>query len=175
MTITERLSQRIGLTDIHEMIALMQHDDEMKQKLFSLLFDTDEKLAYRAAWVMSHFSTKENGWLIKKQDELIDEAMICEHSGKRRVILNVLYLQPLCKNSRMDFLDFCLERIISKTELPGVQSLCMKIAYEICRPNPDLTHELRTTLDLMDDELSPAIYAAKRNIVKAMRKKSTRR
>lgn len=65
---------------------------------------------------------------------------------------------------------FCLERMLSVKELPGVQSLCIKIAYELCRTIPELTQELKTTLEMMEGELCPAIMSVRKNILKAIPK-----
>ena len=173
MNLTEILSTRIGLSDIRLIVSSVALDESNQDKLFRLLFNTDPDVAFRAVWVMSHILTPANSWLIARQNELIDEVMRCEHTGKRRVILNVLYLQPLAGLSRMDFLDFCLERIVSKTEMPGVQSLCIKISYEVARDVPELLQELQNTLAMLEDEQSPAIHAAKRNVLKAISKKKS--
>jgi len=169
MNIKERLSARISLNEIQEIISLINYNDLKKRELFNLLFDSNDKIAFQAAWVMSHFSSKDNKWLYSKQDELINEVLICKDIGKRRLILTLLYQQPLV-NLRVDFLDFCFERMITEREPLAIQSLCMKMAYELCRPTPELMQELRTALEMMEGELSPAIYAAKRNILKAMQK-----
>lgn len=170
MNFKAKLSERISMDDIHEILRLTQQSDKRKQELYDLVIGEDEKIGYHAAWIFTHFSSEANKWLYEKQDELIDEVMRCEHGGKRRVILNLLYKQPLTDPPRVDFLDFCLERILSVKELPGVQSLCMKIAYELCRTIPELMQELKTTLEMMDGELCPAIYSVRKNILKAMQK-----
>lgn len=170
MNFKAKLSERIGMDDIHEILRLAQQSDKQKQELYDLVIGEDEKIGYHAAWIFTHFSSEANKWLYEKQDELIDEVMTCEHGGKRRVILNLLYKQPLADPPRVDFLDFCLERILSVKELPGVQSLCMKIAYELCRTIPELMQELKTTLEMMDGKLCPAIYSVRKNILKAMQK-----
>lgn len=101
---------------------------------------------------------------------MIDEVLVCKHGGKRRVMLNLLYRQPFPNPPRVDFLDFCLERMMSGEELPGVQSLCMKIAYELCRPIPELMQELKTMLAMLEGDLVPSIQAVRKNILKAMQK-----
>lgn len=165
-----RLSQRISMDDIHEITYLTQGNNKRKQELYDLLFDQEDQIAYQAAWVMNHFSLSENQWLYDKQNELIDEVMVCEHTGKRRLILSLLNRQPLANPPRVDFLDFCLERMVAKKEPPGVRSLCMKLAYELCRPIPELLQELCMALEMMEGERSPAIQATKKNILKAMAK-----
>lgn len=165
-----KLSERIGMNDIHEILRLTQQSNKRKQELYNLMMGEDEKIGYHAAWIFTHFSPEANKWLYQKQDELIDEVMVCEHGGKRRVVLNLLYKQPLADPPRVDFLDFFLERMLSVKELPGVQSLCMKIAYELCRTIPELTQELKTTLEMMEGELCPAIRSVRKNILKAILK-----
>ncbi|MBK5719876.1 hypothetical protein JGH11_03230 [Dysgonomonas sp. Marseille-P4677] len=168
MNFKEKLSQRIGMNDIHEIAYLTRGNNEKKKELYNLLFDQEDKISYQAAWVMTHFSAKENEFLYNKQNELIDEALRCNHAGKRRLILAILYKQPLANPPRVDFLDFCLKHMISKSEPSGVQSLCMKLAYELCLPIPELGQELRIALEMMEGGLSPAIQATKKNIRKAM-------
>lgn len=165
-----RLSDRIGMKDIHEITSLVQKNKQQKQQLYDYLFDTDDNIGYNAAWVMTHFSLSENVWLYNKQDELIDALLLCKHPGKRRLILCLLYRQPLRNPPRIDFLDFCLERMISKRELPGVQSLCMKLAYELCRLTPELLQELKTILEMMEHDLVPSIRAVRKNILDALPK-----
>ena len=170
IAIRERLSQRIGMRDIYEITCLVQYNDKFKQELYMLLFDADDKLAYQAAWAMGHFSLSENKWLYSKQNELINEAMTCKHTGKRRLILSLLFRQPLASPPRVDFLDFCLERMVLRQEQPGTQALCMKLAYEQCRSIPELLQELRTILDRMEGDLPPSIKATRKNVLQAMRK-----
>ena len=164
-------SQRIGMNDVDEITYLIQDSNLHKQALYELIYDDDKMVAFQAAWTFTHLSFKGNEWLYNKQDELIDEVLICQHAGKRRLLLNLLLRQPLANPPRIDFLDFCIERMMSVKELPGVQSLCMKLAYEICRPIPELLQELRVTLELIEpDLLVPSMYAVRKNVLKAMQK-----
>ncbi|MDU1892985.1 MAG: hypothetical protein E6767_20075 [Dysgonomonas sp.] len=170
MNLKAKLSTRIGIDDINDIVRIIHSQDNLKQELYELTLGEDEAIGYQAAWIFTHFSSQDNKWLYDKQNELIDEVLICNHAGKRRLLLNLLYKQPLSDPLRVDFLDFCLVRMISNHELPGVQSLCMKIAYELCRTIPELTQELKVTLEMMEGDLCPAIRTVKRNILKAMLK-----
>ena len=169
MNFKEKLSGRIGMDDITEILRLTRQSDKRKRELYELLFQPDEAIGYHAAWIFTHFAPQDNSWLYDKQNELIDEVLVCKHGGKRRVMLNLIYKQPLADPPRVDFLDFCLDRMLSVQELPGVQSLCMKIAYELCRFIPELNQELKTSLEMMEGDLKPAISSVRRNILKAMR------
>lgn len=170
MNLKKKLSERIGIDDIHEILYLVENSDKKQRELYDLLYDSEDRLAYQAAWVMTHYSWEMNRCLLNKRDELIDEVLRCGHAGKRRLLLNLIYRQPLPSPIRTDFLDFCLERMISKQELPGVQTLCMKLAYEQCRPVPELLREFDTLLDIMEVDLLPiSIRTVQKNIRKAMK------
>jgi hypothetical protein len=170
MTIRETLATRISLNDIHEIISRLQPESGGKQEIYELLFDEDETVSYQAAWALSHFSAKDNEWLYDKQDQLINKAINEHHAGKRRIILQMLYRQPFATPPRVDFLDYCLEKMISKSELPAVQSSCIKLAYEMCRQIPELLGELKSILEMMEPEhLTPATRSARNHVFKAMR------
>ena len=55
---------------------------------------------------------------------------------------------------------------------PGVQSLCIKLAYQLTRFIPELQQELRTMLEIMEPELLvPAIRSVRKNTLKAIKAK----
>ena len=60
--------------------------------------------------------------------------------------------------------------MISRQEVPGVRSLCLKLAYELCRPIPELIQELRMALEIMEPDLEPSMRTVRKNVLKAMAK-----
>lgn len=170
MNFRQKLSQRIQMDDIREGISYIQGNASRIQALHDLVFDEDDKLAYQAAWILTHLSGADHRHLISKQEALIDEVLVCEHPGKRRLLLALLYRQTLASPPRTDFLDFCLARMIAKEELPGVQTLCMKLAYELCRSIPELLQEYRITLELLDPGILPiSLKTVRRKMLNACR------
>lgn len=171
MNLRENLSQRMGKPEIYEIIFHVRNNEKLKQELYNLVFDSDETVALHATWVLCHYPASESEWLHGKQNELIDEVLQCTHPGKRRQLLNIIQLQSFTNSPRVDFLDFCLNGMVSKDELPAVKSLCIKLAYELCRNIPELLQELLTLLEIMEpDLLSPAVRAVRRNTLKAIKK-----
>lgn len=174
MNFKAKLSKRIQMNDIHSIIYAIQNNPKQIKKIYDLIFDTDDTVAYQAAWVLTHLSSQDNQWLYNKQDEMIEEVLVCPHPGKRRIILTLLYRQPLANPPRTDLLDFCLERMVSHSELPGVQTLCMKLAYELCLMIPELLQEYRSAIELMEVHLLPvSIRTVHKNILKAMKTKKS--
>jgi hypothetical protein len=164
-----KLAGRITMDDIHKVCLSLQGNDKNKGKLYKLLFDEDDKLSINTAWIFTHLNRHENKWLYGRQDELIDEVIVCRNPSKRRLLLALIFRQPLPASPRVDFLNFCMNRMISKEELPGVQSLCMKLAYEQCRFIPELIRELRVMLDIMDpNALQVSLHTVRKHVLKAI-------
>ncbi len=65
-----------------------------------------------------------------------------------------------------DFLDFCFEHTASIEEFPGIQTLCMKLAYRMCSFYPELMDELKRTLEAMEIAYyKPAVKCLRKRIL----------
>ena len=77
-------------------------------------------------------------------NELTDQAMQTENSSVRRLTLNIIEHLTLEEDDLWtDFLDFCFEHMASIKQFPGIQTLCMKLAYRMCSFYPELMDELK--------------------------------
>ena len=100
-------------------------------------------------------------------NELIDQAMQTKNSSVRRLTLNIIERLKMEEDDlRTDFLDFCFEHMVSSEELPGIQTLCMKLAYRMCSFYPELMDELKRTIEAMEiDYYKPAIKCLRKRIL----------
>ena len=142
----------------------------MKRALYRLLFDEDKCMAAQAAWVFCHFDRHTDEWLHDKHDALADEAMRTPDARLRRLLLSLLLRQPFPpERFRTDFFNFCMDGICAAHEPTAVRCLCMKLAYEQCKPFAELRAELQTVLDSLETDLLPAgMRATRRNLLKAI-------
>ena len=115
------------------------------------VFDSDDRVARSALWGLTKATDKELSSLQAILNELIDRAMQTGNSSVRRLTLNILErLKMNEEDLRPDFLDFCFEHMVSIEEFPGIQTLCMKLAYRMCSFYPELMDELKRTLEAME-------------------------
>ena len=170
----EKLTGRLSQDDIMELCFLTQSErnNHRKEELYQLTFDEDERVAFNALHVLSHFDLANNEWLYSKHDELIDRVMKEEHVGKRRLMLNLLLRQPFEEESlRSDFIDFCIGKITACSQPYAIRAYCIKLAYEQTKYYPELLAELKMALDMLEQEaLSPGLSSAKRQILKKITK-----
>ena len=131
------------------------------------MHNEDYQVARNALWGLTKATDKELSQLQVALHELIDLAMTTDNPSVRRLSLNVTErLKMEEKDLRMDFLDFCLDHMARLDEFPGIQSLCMKLAYRICKFYPELMDELKRTVTAMDmTYYKPAVKSVRKRIL----------
>ena len=130
-------------------------------------FDPDYRVARSALWGLTKATDKELSALQVLLNELIDQAMQTENSSVRRLTLNIIERLTLEEDDlRTDFLDFCFEHMVSVEEFPGIQTLCLKLAYRMCTFYPELMDELKRSLEAMEiDYYKPAVKCLRKRIL----------
>ena len=117
----------------------------------AFMHDEDYQVARNALWGLTKASDKELSQLQPLLHELIDNALRTDNSSVRRLTLNIIERLKMSEDDlRTDFLDFCLEHMQSIEEFPGIQSLCMKLAFRMCKFYPELMDEFMRTLETME-------------------------
>ena len=131
------------------------------------VFDSDYCVARSALWGLTKATDKELSELQTILNELINQAMQTDNSSVRRLTLNIIERLKMSEEDlRTDFLDFCFEHMVSIEEFPGIQTLCMKLAYRMCTFYPELMDELKHTLEAMEiDYYKPAVKCLRKRIL----------
>ena len=169
-----QLINRLGVNDIYSLCLQTQGKENncLKEALYQLTFDENDRVSFNALWALSHFDEANNPWLFQKHDELIDRVLVEKNETKRRLMLNLLLRQPFEEESlRSDFIDFCIAKITACSQPYAIRCYCMKLAYEQMKYYPELLEELKIALDMLEQEvLSPGMLSAKRQIMKKIKR-----
>ena len=122
-------------------------------------FDADYRVARNALWALTKATDKEISQLQPMLDELIDQALKTDSSSVRRLSLNVVDMLEMKEEAlRSDLYDV--------EELPGIQAICIKIAYRISTFYPELMAELKRILEGMEIEYyKPAVKSIRSRIL----------
>ena len=131
------------------------------------VFDKDYRVARSALWGLTKATDEELSELQVLLNELTDQAMQTENSSVRRLTLSIIERLTIEEDDlRTDFLDFCFEHMVSIKEFPGIQTLCMKLAYRMCTFYPELSDELQRTLEAMEIAYyKPAVKCLRKRIL----------
>lgn len=135
--------------------------------LNAFLHDEDYQVTRNALWSLTKATDEELASLHPMLHELIDKALNEENSSVRRLSMNIIVRLEMKEDDlRTDFLDFCLDHMQNPDEYPGIQSLCLKLAYKMCQFYPELMGELKRILESMDMAYySPALRSVRNRIL----------
>jgi hypothetical protein len=130
-------------------------------------FSLDYRVARSALWGLTKASKDELSQLKVILNEFIEQTMQTDNSSIRRLSLNIIERLELYEDDlRTDFLDFCFGHMIDVEEFPGIQSVCMKLAFRMCKFYPELMDELKRTLEAMEiDYYKPAVKCVRNKIL----------
>ena len=168
MAITvERLKQTFSEGGAQEIYQEVKSEGDFLGFARRYAFNDDYRVARSALWGLTKASKEELKQLQVILDDFINLAMQTDNSSVRRLALNVIKRLELKEDEfRTDFLDFCFEHMISLDEFPGIQSVCMKLAFRMCKFYPELMDELKRILKSMDIEYyKPAVKGVRSKIL----------
>lgn len=165
-----QLTDRLSCKDVKALAAGMRGNGRDMERFFRLMQDADNRVAYNAAWIMTHLSQEDKEvFLPKYRDELTDYA-IGKTIIRRGLVLSLLLDIPVPEEPRTDLIIFCMDHIADETEHDSSRSLMIKLAFKMCRPFPELLHGLREILELLPPDLPPSIKNARGKALKMIYK-----
>ena len=95
-----QLINRLSINDIYSLCLQTQGKENncLKEELYQLTFDENDRVSFNALWALSHFDEANNPWLFQKHDDLIDRVLVEKNETKRRLMLQLLLRQPFEEN-----------------------------------------------------------------------------
>ena len=165
------LDIRLSKAQVMAIAGNLHHNECGIEAMFTAMKQADNpRVAYNIAWMLSHLSKEDKRiYLLPHYEELVDMATSAKLCFRRGLILIILTDMPMDEPDGK-LLDFCLTHLADPKESDGSRSAMIKLAARMCKPYPELCKELMLCLDMMPQESSPSIAAAKRNALKMIRK-----
>ncbi|MBQ0159046.1 MAG: hypothetical protein MJZ99_04715 [Bacteroidales bacterium] len=153
-----QLQQPLGNTQALAILAEVRRNGSFVQ-FAQYLFNPDERVSRNAGWVLTKASRPELLVLRPLRNDITTLALTTPSIPLRRLTLAIIERLPMDESEiRTDLLDYCLFGMRSFDEPAGIQALCMKLAFRMCRFYPELAGEFRRTLDCMEIEhYSPGV------------------
>jgi hypothetical protein len=139
--------------------------------LFNLIFEAEEKVAWRIMWACEKISQRTPEWFDeKKKQQITNLVMSTKHQGMHRIGLSILNSFPAPEPLNIAMLNALYDWMLSPKYAIGVQSLAMKLLYKYASTHEDLLQEFLITIEQADESLcSPAFIASRRQIMKRYR------
>lgn len=141
--------------------------------IYQLIFDTDNKVAWRAAWACIKISDHYPDWFSETQSiEIISHTLATSHYGLLRSCLSILLNLTVPGPIPVEFINACFEWMVSPKTPVAVQSLSMKMLLRICDIEPYFKPELIAYLENPgSSDYSPGFNSTRKNVLKALTNK----
>lgn len=155
-------------------MARRAHDDAgVLEGLFEAMLGSERDEAVHAAWALTHLPKQDNGSIAKHREELVALATTTADTSLRRISLALLeridwelQYSDDAPESYVALLNFSMEHMMMGDEPYGVRALCMKLAYTLSLPYPELLEELRRSLTMIEPaELSAGVRHTRNKIL----------
>lgn len=161
----EHLQSRYHLEEL--LLYLDNHPQDFDE-VFSMVFETEEKIAWRVLWACEKVSQRTPEWFDERKKQMItDLVLTTKHQGLHRIGISILNSFSVPEPLNVDMLNALYDWMLSPKYSIGVQSLAMKLLYKYASTNEDLLQEFLITIEQADESLcSPAFVASRRQILK---------
>ena len=148
-------------------------DATVLDSLFRCVYKGDERLRWRAAWVLVKVSEQAPSLLAAEHAALVQLAMQPDISeGLRRLLLGICCNMPCEEEFDVAFFNFLIEAMVSLQSPPGVQSLAMKLAARMSRVDEALHEEFCCIVQNMKlDYYSVGVRSVARHCLKKKNRK----
>ncbi len=164
------LSENMHRKDVDMLVDFLMHDSDSFGMVFQMIFETDKRKAWHAAWVIEKVCRKDSELISEEKNRiLINFLLVNQHEGLQRICLTILTLLPVHFPVSVDFINKCFDQMLSPRRSISVQVLSMKMLCKICSIEKDFIPELKATLENTESSMySPGYKAAKTHVLKSL-------
>ena len=151
-------------------------DTAFREELFAAMQGDNREHAVHAAWALTHLPKDDAPHIDVHREALTRLATSTADTSLRRLSLALLEridwrlakdIDP--PDCYMQLLDFSFLHMTLGDEPYGVRSLCMKLAYKLSCPYPELLGELRQCLLLIEpSELGAGVRCTRNKVLNAI-------
>ncbi len=165
--LSELSGERISMPAVLRVARLAMESRENTVALIALAKADTGRGGINALWCLTHVQKADPAYLQEWHDDFIDMLLAENHTGRKRMLLQVLRGQAYDPDTlRTDFLDFCLSKINAECEPYAIRAFSLYCAYNMCKFYPELIAELNEHLHMLDLQ---AISAGLRSALRTTR------
>lgn len=118
---------------------------------------SEEKHAWRAAWIISKYSEQTTEDLNIYADGFINAAKEIQADGHLREILKIIVHLNLNEDQNSEVFDLCLSLLQDNRRQSSVRSIAFQFLIKISKDYPELRNEISIIFDNIKDYLSHGI------------------
>ncbi len=131
---------------------------------------SDEKYAWRAAWVISHYSRRKPENIQKYVGNFIEALNYIEKDGHVRETLKIIYNLKLDETQTSEIFDISMNLLENNKMQPSVRMIAFSFVMKIAEDYPELHNEIEVIVENIKGFLSPGIKNSMTKRIKKIKK-----
>ncbi|MDR3705356.1 MAG: hypothetical protein P4L28_05565 [Paludibacteraceae bacterium] len=170
MDAEKMLFEKLSRSKVDVLVLEAIQNQPLFDKLISLSFSDNKRLAWRAAWVLSHLHEKQPQLLEPHFAQIMEFVPQSQIDGARRSFIYILSNTSF-NEYPVSFINLCFDWMLSPKQPVAIQVYCMRILVRVCKVYPDFKSELVVCLESVNTvDYSKGFASARRNVLKSLGK-----
>lgn len=170
MNLEEYIRNTLYKENVSVVINYIGNDAKKFAHLMDLFFSDDNRLAQRAAWVMSHCVEKQPKLALPYLEKLVKHLYKSNEDAIKRNSLRILQYTDIPEPLWGETLEKCFEYLESNNEAIAIRAFSMTVAYNISQHVPELKPELKALIEEIIIFGSAGLKSRGNKIVKKLEK-----
>ncbi len=156
--LSEALSKKVIDAIVHSVI----EQPVLYDKLYQLIESSDSRVAWRAAWALSHLCAKDSSFFTpKRMEQVVSSLLQTENESIQRTLLYIIKKLSLT-DYPVEFINRCFEWMLLPQKPVAIQVYCMYILKNLCKQYPEFTDELIVSLENVESNFYSKGFASAR-------------
>lgn len=147
MNLEDYIRNALYKENVSVVVNYIGRDGKRFEHLMELFFSDDNRLAQRAAWVMSHSVEKQPQLATPYIEKLVKHLYKSNEDAIKRNSLRILQYIDIPKPLWGETLEKCFEYLESNNEAIAIRAFSMTVAYNISQHVPELKPELKALIE----------------------------
>ncbi len=126
-------------------------DISLFKKVYSLIFSEDQKIAWRAGWIIDNAAEDHPELLAPFIPDIISKLIVTRNSSLKRVFTRMLGRYEIAEELLAPLIDCCFE-LLSPSEPVAVRANAMQVLFNISQREPGLKQELSAVIESQMEE-----------------------
>lgn len=141
----EKLSH-IGVGELEIWKLSVLSDESLFKEVYSLIFSDDQKVSWRAGWIIDN-ATEDNPELLSPFiPEIVSEFILTQNSSLKRIFTRMVSRHEISEEFLVPTINRCFE-LLSSAEPVAVRVNAMQVLFNISQREPGLKRELVLMLE----------------------------
>ena len=147
MNLEDYIRNTVYKENVSVVVNYIGKDSKRFAHLMEMFFSDDNRLAQRAAWVMSHCVDKQPELASPYLTKMVKHLYISNQDAIKRNVLRILQFIDIPEPLWGEVLEKCFEYLESNNEAIAIRAFSMTVAHNISQHVPELKPELKALIE----------------------------